>query len=100
MEKNGKRELDLSEEQLQAITGGCGQCGPLQAQLTQARGLRDDHAAQYLTTAAQVRQTPVRSPEYTPLATQALDHFTKNHQSADQVRSLQSSIDALHLAVR
>jgi hypothetical protein len=33
MEKQAKIELDLSEEQLQAITGGCGQC---KADLSQA----------------------------------------------------------------
>jgi bacteriocin-like protein len=29
MNENAKLELNLSEEQLQAITGGCAQCDPL-----------------------------------------------------------------------
>ncbi len=54
MEEHAKAELHLSEEQLQAITGGCGQCTADLARASEQSALANYHNTKVASLTAQV----------------------------------------------
>lgn len=92
MKKDIQKYIELSEEQLREIAGGCTECDGIRSQLTQARNLMNDSARQYNLAVAERR--------YNDAAT----HYTTNMQQTDRVTellgTLERTIARLHLPAR
>lgn len=81
MNKNILDEIELSEEQLQDITGGCAQCDGIRKQITTAQTALNESARQYNLAVAERRQAD------------ALTHYSNNMRLIDVVAGHQSTLE-------
>jgi hypothetical protein len=93
MEMHVWMKQDLSEEQLQEITGGCDHCGPLQEKARFHSSQAIYHSTQAGNIAGQIFQTPQAQEEANKQMTTHLNHVTYHNE---QLSNIMTQINALH----